>query len=153
MDRGLVLIENSESHAELLQEAKEHALGSGADLILLVTLTEDEFEETQEVLDTIGDIEQTSYTEQDAYQGAMNDAETVARSVFDDDDEVSYEIIPRISPKKERAETVIEVAEEEGADHVFILGQKRSPTGKALFGDLAQHVILNFNGYVTIHAE
>ncbi|RKD89240.1 universal stress protein [Halopiger aswanensis] len=153
MDRGLVLIENSESHAELLQEAKEHALGSGADLILLVTLTEDEFEETQEVLNTIGDIEQTSYTDQNAYQAAMNDAEEVSRSVFDDDDEVSYEIVPRVSSEKERAETVIEVAEEMDADHVFILGQKRSPTGKALFGDLAQYVVLNFNGYVTLNTQ
>ncbi|EMA59713.1 universal stress protein [Halorubrum lipolyticum] len=153
MDRGLVLIENSESHAELLREAKEHALGAGADLVLLVTLTEDEFEETQEVLDTIGNIEQTSYTDQDAYQAAMNDAEEVSRAVFDDDDEVTYEIVPRISSEKERGETVIEVAEEMDADHVFTLGQKRSPTGKALFGDLAQYVVLNFDGYVTLQTE
>lgn len=83
----------------------------------------------------------------------MNDAEEVARKVFATDDEVSYEIVPRIAAEKERAETVIEVADEEGADHVFILGRKRSPTGKALFGDLAQFVILNFDGYVTLHTE
>ncbi|POG54079.1 universal stress protein [Haloferax marisrubri] len=153
MDRGLVLIENTDSHADLLREAREHALGADADLVLLVTLTEDEFEETQEVLDTIGDVEHTSYTEQDAFQGAMNDAEEVAREVFGTDDEVSYDIVPRIASEKERAETVIEVAEEEGADHVFILGRNRSPTGKALFGDLAQYVILNFDGYVTLHTE
>ncbi|AKU09290.1 universal stress protein [Haloferax sp. Atlit-12N] len=153
MDRGLVLIENTDLHADLLREAREHALGADADLVLLVTLTEDEFEETQEVLDTIGDVEHTSYTEQDAFKGAMNDAEEVAREVFGTDDEVSYEIVPRIASEKERAETVIEVAEEEGADHVFILGRNRSPTGKALFGDLAQFVILNFDGYVTLHTE
>ncbi|CQR51913.1 MULTISPECIES: universal stress protein [Haloferax] len=153
MDRGLVLIENTDSHADLLREAREHALGADADLVLLVTLTEDEFEETQEVLDTIGDVEHTSYTEQDAFKGAMNDAEEVAREVFGTDDEVSYDIVPRIAAEKERAETVIEVAEEEDADHVFILGRNRSPTGKALFGDLAQFVILNFDGYVTLHTE
>ncbi|EMA06402.1 universal stress protein [Haloferax denitrificans] len=153
MDRGLVLIENTDSHADLLREAREHALGADADLVLLVTLTEDEFEETQEVLDTIGDVEHTSYTEQDAFRGAMNDAEEVAREVFSTDDEVSYDIVPRIASEKERAETVIEVAEAEGADHVFILGRNRSPTGKALFGDLAQFVILNFDGYVTLHTE
>ncbi|ELZ96333.1 universal stress protein [Haloferax sulfurifontis] len=153
MDRGLVLIENTDSHADLLREAREHALGADADLVLLVTLTEDEFEETQEVLDTIGDVEHTSYTEQDAFRGAVNDAEEVAREVFGTDDEVSYEIVPRIASEKERAETVIEVAEAEGADHVFILGRNRSPTGKALFGDLAQFVILNFDGYVTLHTE
>ncbi|MFK8213810.1 universal stress protein [Haloferax volcanii] len=153
MDRGLVLIENTDSHADLLREAREHALGADADLVLLVTLTEDEFEETQEVLDTIGDVEHTSYTERDAFKGAMNDAEEVARKVFATDDEVSYEIVPRIAAEKERAETVIDVADEEGADHVFILGRKRSPTGKALFGDLAQFVILNFDGYVTLHTE
>lgn len=68
----------------------------------------------------------------------MNDAGEISRPVFDDDDEESYEIIPRVPSERERAEMVIEVAEKGNADHVFSLVQKRSPTGKALFGDLAQ---------------
>lgn len=152
MDRGLVLVENTEAHEQLLQEAKEHAVGADADLVLLVTLSEKEYEETRDVLDTIADAERTSYTDEDAFKGATNDAETVARSVLGDGT-VSYDIVARIAADKERAETVIDVAEETGADHVFVVGRKRSPTGKAIFGDLAQYVILNFDGYVTLHTE
>ena len=41
-----------------------------------------------------------------------------------------------------------EVAEANSCDYVFILGQRRTPAGKVIFGDTAQSVILNFNGYV-----
>lgn len=61
--------------------------------------------------------------------------------------------MPRVSSDKERAETVIEVAEEIDADHLFTLGQKRFPTGKALVGNIAQYVVLNFNGYVTLNTQ
>jgi hypothetical protein len=33
---------------------------------------------------------------------------------------------------------------------VFLAGRKRSPTGKALFGDQTQAVILDFDGAVTV---
>jgi len=33
---------------------------------------------------------------------------------------------------------------------VFVRGRRRSPTGKAVFGDTAQAVILNFDGFVTV---
>ncbi|MFC7203145.1 universal stress protein [Haloferax namakaokahaiae] len=151
MDKGVVLIENTESHADLLREASEHAVGADAELVLLVTLTEDEFEEAQEVIDTIADVEHTSYTDDTALNAAVSDIEDLARSAVDSS--VSYEIVPRVAADKERANTVIEVAEANEADHVYILGQNRSPTGKALFGDLAQYVILNFDGYVTLQTE
>jgi nucleotide-binding universal stress UspA family protein len=47
-------------------------------------------------------------------------------------------------------EDVIAVAEREGCDHVFIAGKRRSPSGKAIFGDVTQSIILNFDGMVTV---
>lgn len=152
MERGLVLIKNTDSHRELLREAREQALGSGAELLLLVTLTESEYEETQEMLDTIGDVENTSYTDDEVFAAAANDAKELARDVLKGED-VSYQILSRIADEDERAETVISAATEEDCDHVFVIGRNRSPAGKALFGDLAQHVILNFDGYVTLQTE
>lgn len=152
MDRGLVLVDDSDAHRQLLQEAREHAAGADADLVLLVTLTENEYEETQDMLDTIGSIEHTTYTDDQALTAATNVAEELARDVLADG-AISYEVVPRVANEDERAEAVIDVAEETESDHVFVVGRKRSPTGKALFGDLAQYVILNFDGYVTLHAK
>lgn len=152
MDRGLILLDDTEAHRKLLREAKEHAIGADADLVLLVTLTEDEYEETQEMLDAIGSVENTTYTDDQVLTAATNVAEDLARDVLFEGD-VSYEVAPRVADEDERAEAVIDTAAETESDHVFVLGRKRSPTGKALFGDLAQYVVLNFDGYVTLHAE
>lgn len=152
MDRGLVLIEGIDSHRRLLQEAREHALGADAELVLLVTLSESEYEETRGMLDTIADVENTSYTDAEVLAAATNDAEELANDVLADR-AVSYDIVPRVADENEHADTVIAVAEENDCDHVFVLGRKRSPTGKAIFGDLAQHVVLNFDGYVTLHTQ
>ncbi|MFC6825195.1 universal stress protein [Halopelagius fulvigenes] len=152
MDRGVVLLEDTEMHRRLLREAKEHAVGADTDLVLLVTLTEEEYEETHEMLDTIGSVEHTTYTDDQVLTAATNVAEELARDVLADG-AVSYEIVPRVADEKDRAETVVTVAEETGSDHAFVLGRRRSPTGKAIFGDLAQHVVLNFDGYVTLHAQ
>jgi nucleotide-binding universal stress UspA family protein len=45
---------------------------------------------------------------------------------------------------------VLQVARRKDCDHVFLSGGKRSPAGKALFGDFAQSVLLGFDGYVTV---
>lgn len=39
--------------------------------------------------------------------------------------------------------TVVRVAEEVGADSIYVGGPKRSPAGKAIFGSVAQSIILN----------
>jgi nucleotide-binding universal stress UspA family protein len=39
--------------------------------------------------------------------------------------------------------SVVRVAEEVGADSIFVGGPKRSPAGKAIFGSVAQSIILN----------
>ncbi|MFB6160469.1 MAG: universal stress protein [Haloferacaceae archaeon] len=38
---------------------------------------------------------------------------------------------------------VVQLAEEIGADQVFVGGRRRSPTGKAVFGSQAQEIMLN----------
>ena len=65
-------------------------------------------------------------------------------------DDVEYEAVGMLGDKEEQ---ILELAHERDCDHIFISGRKRSPTGKALFGDLAQSVLLKFDGTVTIRTD
>lgn len=64
--------------------------------------------------------------------------------------DVEYSVEGQVFEGSRKGDLVVETAERNGCDHVFVTGVQRSPTGKALFGDFAQSVILNFDGYTTI---
>ncbi|WP_435361787.1 universal stress protein [Haloarchaeobius sp. DFWS5] len=146
MERGLVLVDTTDEHRALVREAVEHAVGANASLVLLTTMSEAEFEEDAETLESIGEIEHTTYTSGSVLDGAVND---VREFVADDiPDGVEVTIVARATD--EIADSVVDLAAERDCDHVFVLGRRRSPTGKALFGDVAQQVALNFDGYVTL---
>jgi nucleotide-binding universal stress UspA family protein len=49
----------------------------------------------------------------------------------------------------DHGEEIVDVADEEGADMVFVGGRRRSPAGKAVFGSTAQYVMLNADCPVT----
>ncbi|WP_435345919.1 universal stress protein [Haloarchaeobius sp. HRN-SO-5] len=146
MQRGLVLVEESADHRELLVEAFEHAVGAQASLVLLTTMTEDQFEADAETLESIGRVENTNYASDSVLDGAVADV----TSFVEDDvpDAVDVTVVARATD--DPAAALLDVAEERDCDHVFLFGEHRSPTGKALFGDVAQRVALNFDGYVTL---
>ncbi len=146
MKRGLVLIDRTEQHRKLLTEAVEHARGAEAGLVLLTTMTKEQFEDDAETLESIGRVEKKNYASNSVLDGAVNDIQTFAEESGADD--IDLTVVARATD--DVADTVVEVATERDCDHVFLLGKRRSPTGKALFGDVAQQVALNFDGYVTL---
>ncbi|EFW93468.1 UpsA domain-containing protein [Haladaptatus paucihalophilus DX253] len=148
MKRALAVVEASESAKELVREAGELAAGVGAELVLLHVTTNEEYEETRTSLEGIPNLE-TSYTAGQALEGARQFAQDIGREVLDGID-VEYEAIGRIGDERDQ---ILDAATELDCDHVFLAGRKRSPTGKALFGDRTQSVILDFDGAVTVVTE
>ena len=152
MKRALVVVDDSEQHRKLLREAGELASGTGAELVLLSVLSEEEFEADMETIETIAGVENIGYGQQEALDVSANFAEGIADEELDDID-VEYRAVGRVVDEGEHAHAIIDVAEDNDCDHVFLTGRRRSPAGKAIFGDTAQSVILNFDGYVTVSTQ
>jgi nucleotide-binding universal stress UspA family protein len=146
MDRALAVVDASEAAKDLVREAGELAAGVDAELVLVHVTTDDEYEDKLTTMESIPDAS-VSYTLENAQEAGRQFARDVAEEVLDD---VDYRVIGAVG---ERAERILTVADGEECDHVFVAGRKRSPTGKAVFGDATQRVILDFDGAVTVVTE
>ncbi|WP_415378543.1 universal stress protein [Halosimplex sp. TS25] len=147
MEQPLVVYDDENS--ELLREAGELAAGVDATLTIVSLMTSEEFRDAREALDVVAQEEHTSYDDSVVIDAAKRQARDTAEDVFDDVD-VDWQVVgARIGDSESEADRILEVADDNDVDHVFITGQKRSPTGKAVFGDRAQAIILNFDGPVT----
>jgi len=145
MERALAVVEGTEETKQLVREAGELAAGVDAELLLLHLTTEEEFSDRASTLASIPNYD-TEYSVGQARDGARQFADDIGREAFEELD-VEYEAVGALGDKEE---TILEIAAERDCDHLFISGRKRSPTGKALFGDLTQSVILEFDGTVTV---
>ncbi|MCU4744764.1 universal stress protein [Halobacteria archaeon AArc-m2/3/4] len=152
MKKPLVVTDPSDRAPELIREAGERAADAGVPLCVLTVVSQDEFEKDSEVLGKIARTERTDYELSPAEY-----AEEVAQTAVSDllsDLEIETETIGRgVGDDKERADAILEVAAENDCDYIFMVGRRRSPTGKVLFGDTAQKVILNFEDYVVTLTE
>ena len=145
MKRALAVVEGDEAAKDLVREAGELAAGVGAELILVHVTTEEEFEAHREELEQIPKQE-ANYNVGQAIDGAKRYAGDIGREALEGVD-VEYRVVGRLGNK---ARQILATAEEEDCDHIFLTGRKRSPTGKAVFGDTTQSVILDFDGAVTV---
>jgi nucleotide-binding universal stress UspA family protein len=148
MDRALAVAGTSKAAKSVVREAGELAAGVDAELFVIHVTTEDEYDEQRVELEDIPD-EEVSYGVGQARQGAENFASDVAGEVLEGVD-VEWEAIGAVG---DRVEAILEEARINDCDHVFVSGRKRSPTGKALFGDDTQKIILNYDGHVTVMTE
>jgi nucleotide-binding universal stress UspA family protein len=144
MNRALVVVEDTDAHRALLSEAGELAAGTGADLVLLSLEARDEVDESTEQFARTEGVSVVEMIIEDARESIA----AVAGEALSDLD-VAYETMAAVTEPDERADEIIATAGQTDCDHVFLVGQERSPTGKAIFGDVAQAVVLNFGGSVT----
>lgn len=148
MDHALAVVGPTETAKTLTLEAGELAAGVDADLTLLYVADEDKYDEQRKQLAEVTRGNST-YSVGQAVEGARAYASDIGREVLEDVD-IEYEAVGTVG---DRAETVLSEARRRGCDHVFISGRKRSPTGKALFGDDTQRVILEADVPVTVVTE
>ena len=155
MDHGLVVLETDENGRELLTEAGEFAAGTGAELDVLLLISSEEHAEKQEALDAAGREEHTSFDAGAVLDRVKQDAADVAEEVFEaaDVDADWSAIGARVGDDESEADRILAVAERTDADHLFVPGRRRSPTGKVVFGDRTQSILLNFDGPVTTQLE
>jgi nucleotide-binding universal stress UspA family protein len=149
MERALVVVDSSESNAELVREAGELAAGVGASLVVCSVVGRDEIDEYDEMIGSIERTERTSYGVDVREEAATKPARDVAEEGLGDA-EVEYETTGIVADPDDCAPEIVDLATDLDCDHVFIAGRQRTPTGKAVFGDTAQRVILNFPHPVTI---
>jgi nucleotide-binding universal stress UspA family protein len=145
MKRALAVVEPTEAAKELVYEAGIIAEGLDADLILTHITTEQEYGACRDAMESLMSSS-ANYTPGEAEEGATQFAHDIGDEVLSELD-VEYEVTGYLGNK---AEKILDATEEYDCDHVFITGRQRSPTGKALFGDAAQAVILDFDGPVTV---
>lgn len=156
MQRALVVVEASEdldiqptdASKEITRLAGQLAAGVDAEVYVMHVTSEERFQDRLDQLSSVEELD-VQYDVETAARGAQQFAANVANEVLADLD-VDITAIGRLGEIEEK---VLAVADEYDCDHLFITGRRRSPTGKAIFGDLAQSLILNFDGPVTVTTQ
>ena len=152
MKRGLVSLKETATHLELLAEAADWVVGADGELVVVWHLDEAEYDGRVDALESAERAEGVDYDHAAIIEGAEADAREFADSVLSEIGiEPQIEVV--VGSEKTRAQRVLDAARDHDCDHVFIVGSARSPTGKAVFGDFAQRVVLNFDGYTTLTTE
>lgn len=142
MNSILVLISDEEPNEQLLSAAIQHVSGTDTSVVVCRLVDEDRYRSGIQQ-DARSGAEMETVTELE--ESAKAEALSVAESAFPADVSTTPIGIVGVGP-----DVLLDVADEYDCDHVFLAGRKRSPVGKALFGDLTQQVILEFDGPVTI---
>lgn len=145
MDRALIVVEPTDEAKALAREAGSFADGVDATAVLIHATTDEEYGARRQAMSSIASSAGT-YTTDDAREGAAQFAQDVADEVLSEFD-IQYETAGYVGTK---GDVILRAAEEYDCDHIFLPGRHRSPTGKALFGDTTQQVLLEYDGPVTV---
>lgn len=144
MAKYLVVINEASPKEGLAEYAAKVAEALDVELIFGHFLNEDEY---QSSIQRAATTSRTTDSIDEAERKAKVKADEVASKAVGGR-EVSYRTAGVIG---DLPGAIIDFAVQEGCNHIFTSGERRSPTGKAIFGDQAQHIILNFDGLVTLN--
>ena len=137
--------EDEERTEQLAREAIAVAEPSGAEIVLTHVFSEEEFDGVRSKL---GVDPASEGSTPDAVAERHTTTRALAAALTEAG--VSYSIRGGVG---DHADEVVEAASAVGADRVVVGGRRRSPTGKAVFGSVAQDVILSAPCPVTFVRE
>lgn len=123
----LVVVNDTGAHRELLKEAGELARGIGTELVLFSWATPEEVSDDAETLAAVEAVEHPSYSGTDALDVVENFARKLATEVLGEDS-AEFDVTVAVADD-DLADEILDAAQREGRDHVFIVGRRRSPTG------------------------
>lgn len=143
MGNPFVLVQEQGADEALLDWAERLYKGTGSEIIIARIIDEDKFRSKLEK-GAHSDVGAPNITELEDH------AERVVQDLIEErTSSCSTEYVP-IGRVGNIPDDVFELANEHGCDHLFVQTARRSPTGKAIFGDVAQTLILNFEGATTV---
>ena len=131
-------IANDERAESVLRTAHDLATAHDERLIVLHVVSKGEFVERQQGVHSLDDVPQEPIDSET--ERAEREVDTILEEALGTVDAV--DIVVRIGSP---ADEIISVGEEVNAHYLVIGGQRRSPTGKALFGSVTQSVLLEAN--------
>ncbi|MFC7204682.1 universal stress protein [Haloferax namakaokahaiae] len=129
----------------LAEEAIDIAGPTGATVVLGHVFTKSEYSEALDNLDF--DVTAEEVSADDVARRHATIRKLVSQLA---DEDIDYDVRGRIG---DHGEELVELASEVDADQLLVGGRKRSPTGKAVFGSLAQEVMLSSPCPVTFVRE
>lgn len=119
----------------LAEETIEVAKPTGARVVLAHVFTDAEYEDTIDNLEFDRNAENLSA---DAVASRHSSIRTLQQRLEDAD--IEYQTRGAVG---DHGESIVQLARDVDADRVVVGGRKRSPTGKAVFGSVAQEVMLS----------
>lgn len=140
MQKGLVVIQAEEKIRRLMTVASEIAIGTNAELVLY-QVSRPTDEDRKEMADITG--RENRY--RSGTEGGRAFTEDLASELLDE--AIEYEVHSAIGQPAER---ILQAIKSYECDHLFMTGRQRSPTGKAVFGDSTQNVLLETSVPVTL---
>lgn len=152
MVQYLVVIDESDASSRLLREAGAIAEALEAEILVVALTVDDGNEETVEAM--WDQVRSSTATERpdSPWEIVRTFADRISERAFEDSS-VNYRTQGEFIETMRPSDRIIEIAESHGCDHIFMPGKRRSPTGKAIFGDTTQSIILNFDGFVTVAGD
>lgn len=141
MSSILIVLTNNEPDTKLLAAAERYVTGTDTETILCRFIDRKEYQDDVKRQGTGKQVDSIDMKEDEAKKEATD----IGKQYFGTDTPFTAVGLVGVMP-----DSIVRLADENSCEHIFVTGKTRSPSGKALFGDVAQSLILNFDGAITV---